>query len=76
MHNILHKHFDKLDVIKGAVEENSEEVLSKIDLTALLQDPRIYLKVVARAFYEAHEMYFSEAVQIGVDEAREMIKKL
>ena len=75
MHNIIHKYFDKLDVIKGAVEENSEEVLSKIDLTELLKDPRAYLRAVAKAFYEAHGGYFAEAVQIGLDESQVIIKR-
>lgn len=76
MHNIIHKYFDKLDAIKGVVDGNSEEILKKIDLTELLKDPRSYLRGVAKAFYEAHGTYFAEAVQIGLDESREIIKRL
>ena len=75
MHNIIHKYFDQLDLVKGAVDGNSEEVLGRIDLTELLKDPRTYLKTIAKAFYEAHGSYFAEAVQIGLDESQEIIKR-
>ena len=57
------------------VDGNSELVMEPVDLTELLKDPRTYLKTIAKAFYEAHGSYFAEAVQIGLDESQEIIKR-
>ena len=75
MHNLIHKYLDGIDSLKEDVDKNSEKILKRIDLERLLQDPRKYLKVISKAFYESHSNQLLSAIDIGRDHAKEIIKR-
>tara|TARA_R110002110_G_scaffold270155_1_gene485835 strand:+ start:654 stop:893 length:240 start_codon:yes stop_codon:yes gene_type:complete len=75
VHNLIHKFLDNIDSLKEGVDKNSERILKGIDLERMLENPRTYLKAMAKAFYEAHSPEILEAIDIGKSHAREIIGK-
>jgi len=75
VHNLIHKYLDGIDSLKDGVDKNSELILKRIDLDRMLENPRIYLKTIARAFYEAHSQELLKAIDIGRNHAKEIINK-
>jgi len=66
---------DSLDSLKEGVDKNSELILKRIDLEKMLEEPRSYLKAIAKAFYDAHSPQILEAIDVGRNHAKEIIGK-
>ena len=66
---------DNLDSLKEGVDKNSELILERIDLERMLEEPRTYLKAMAKAFYDAHSTEILQAIDVGRNHAKEIIGK-
>jgi len=66
---------DSLDSLKEGVDKNSELILERIDLERMLEEPRTYLKAMAKAFYDAHSTEILQAIDVGRNHAKEIIGK-
>jgi len=66
---------DNLDSLKEGVDKNSELILERIDLERMLEEPRTYLKAMAKAFYDAHSPEILQAIDVGRNHAKEIIGK-
>lgn len=75
MDNLIHKYLDEIDELKSKVDKSSEKVLKRIDLDKLMENPRKYLKVLAKAYYEAHSDELLKAVDIGRGHAKDILKR-
>ena len=70
----VEKYLDRIDSLKDVAEKNSESLLKNIDLNKLMAEPRKYLKIYAKAFYEAHSQELLKAISIGEKHGRDVVK--
>ena len=64
MEDKIHKYLDQIDELKSRVDENSEKILKRIDLEKVLDNPRKYLMIYAKAFYEGHSNEMLKAITL------------
>ena len=72
---IIDAYHDKLDEIKAEVEKDSEKILKAINLDALLANPEQYLINLGKQYYESHQENIKKAINIGKEEAEQMVKR-
>tara|TARA_Y100000310_G_scaffold342569_2_gene446358 strand:+ start:972 stop:1196 length:225 start_codon:yes stop_codon:yes gene_type:complete len=70
----IHKYQDGIDELKDRVEKNSEKILRRLNFDNVMDDPRKYLMIYAKAFYEGHSNELLKAIDIGRDHAKDMMK--
>jgi hypothetical protein len=70
----VEKYLDRIDSLKDVVESNSEKFLKNINLDKLMDEPRKYLKIYAKAFYEAHSQELLKAISIGEKHGKKLVK--
>ena len=72
----MHNYLDKLDDLQEVVIEDSDLILSQIDLDELLQDPEGYLLNLGDAFLEEHIDEVRMAHKEGIKFADKILEKL
>ena len=64
--NTIHKHLDQMDALKEQIDKEVDDVLAKIDIDELIDDPEGYLLGVVEAVKEDIVDKFAEkAVKLG-----------
>ncbi len=72
----IHKHLDQMDALKEQIDKEVDEVLAKIDIDELIDDPEGYLLGVVEAVKEDIVDKFAEkAVSLGEEVAKAIEKK-
>lgn len=73
MAQLIEKHLNKLQALEDIVSENSEKILSAIDLDALLQDPEGYMLLLGDAFLKEHINEIEQASKAGKNFAKKVL---
>ena len=63
---VVHYHNTKEDLILE-LREDTEKILTAIDLDALLENPASYLSLLGTAFLDKHKDKFNTAFELGVN---------
>ena len=74
MENKIHKYLDEIDKVKSVVDKNAENFLNKLDIEKIMDDPRKWFKIYAKAFYDSHNQEMLEAINIGTKHGKRMLK--
>ena len=72
--NTIQNHINRIAELEDKVEKQKEALIESIDLDALIADPISYIKNMAMDFYEENEPVLREAVDIGEDKAKKIIR--
>lgn len=69
--SVLNKHLDQMDALKAEADKAIDEVLSKIEIDELMDDPQAYLLAITEAIKE--EVAF-RMVEKAVDAGEALVK--
>tara|TARA_B100000519_G_C14216768_1_gene425372 strand:+ start:1262 stop:1507 length:246 start_codon:yes stop_codon:yes gene_type:complete len=71
----IQNYVNRIAELEDQVDKQKEAFRKAIDLNALLANPREYIKNLAMDFYESNEDILREAVDLGEDKAKKILKK-
>ena len=72
--NTIQNYIDRIAKLEDNVDKQKETFRKAIDLNALVANPREYIKNLAMDFYEGNEDVLREAVDLGENKAKKIIK--
>lgn len=73
--NTIQNYVNRIAELEDKVDKQKEAFRKAIDLNALLANPREYIKNLAMDFYESNEDILREAVDLGEDKAKKILKE-
>ena len=71
----IQNYVNRITELEDQVDKQKEAFRKAIDLNALLANPREYIKNLAMDFYESNEDILREAVDLGEDKAKKILKE-
>ena len=71
----IQNYVNRIAELENQVDKQKEAFRKAIDLNALLANPREYIKNLAMDFYESNEDILREAVDLGEDKAKKILKE-
>tara|TARA_R100000700_G_C3114223_1_gene105931 strand:+ start:498 stop:743 length:246 start_codon:yes stop_codon:yes gene_type:complete len=71
----IQNYVNRIAELEDQVDKQKEAFRKAIDLNALLANPREYIKNLAMDFYESNEDILREAVDLGEDKAKKILKE-
>lgn len=73
MERVIHKHFDKMESLEEKLSNDVEDIVSKIDIKAIIANPLVELTAVVSIIKEKlEEEYQLEAFEVGQKFARDI----
>ena len=73
--NTIQNYINRIAELEDKVDKQKEAFRKAIDLNALIANPREYIKNLAMDFYESNEDILREAVDLGEDKAKKILKE-
>tara|TARA_X000001388_G_scaffold77592_1_gene79276 strand:+ start:1524 stop:1769 length:246 start_codon:yes stop_codon:yes gene_type:complete len=70
----IQNYVNRIAELEDQVDKQKEAFRKAIDLNALLANPREYIKNLSMDFYESNEDILREAVDLGEDKAKKILK--
>jgi len=71
----IQNYVNRIAELEDQVDKQKEAFRKAIDLNALLANPKEYIKNLAMDFYESNEDILREAVDLGEDKAKKILKE-
>ena len=76
MAKLIKNHVLQLDKLEEVIKENSENILSAINLDELLKDPEGYMLALGDAFLKEHIDEIDKASKIGSKFAKRVLNEI
>jgi hypothetical protein len=72
---IIHKHLDEIDKIEDSVDKDISDILSSLDIKAVIENPNEAMLSIARIIEDLIiEDYLKRTVELGIAFSREIDK--